>query len=62
MPNWCGNTLTLTHEDTEMIVRAKAAFAEGRLLEEFIPIPAILKGTTSPNREGNAEELRAQCG
>ena len=62
MPNWCGNTLTLTHADPEMIVRAKAAFVEGRLLEEFIPVPAGLKGTTSPNRDGTAEELRAQYG
>jgi hypothetical protein len=62
MPNWCSNTLTLVHDDSEMISRAKSAFAEGRLLEEFIPIPAALKGTTSPNREPNAEELRAQCG
>jgi hypothetical protein len=62
MPNWCGNTLTLTHADPEMIVRAKAAFAEGRLLDEFIPVPAGLKDTTSPNRDGTAEELRAQYG
>lgn len=62
MPNWCGNTLTLTHADPEMISRAKAAFAESRFLAEFIPIPAVLNGTTSPNREGNAAELREQCG
>jgi hypothetical protein len=62
MPNWCGNTLTLTHSDPEMIVRAKAAFAEGRLLDEFIPVPAGLKDTTSPSRDGSAEELRAQYG
>ena len=61
MPNWCGNTLTISHEDPEMIVRAKAAFAEGRFLNEFIPVPACLKDTTSPNRD-NAEEIRAQCG
>jgi hypothetical protein len=40
MPNWCGNTLTITHEDSEMIVRAKAAFAEGCFLNKFIPNPA----------------------
>jgi hypothetical protein len=62
MPNWCGNTLTLTHEDPAMIRRAKAAFAEGCLLEEFIPVPAGLKGTTSPNRDGTAEELREKYG
>ena len=39
MPNWCGNTLTLTHEDPDMIRRAKAAFAEGTFLQEFIPNP-----------------------
>jgi hypothetical protein len=61
MPNWCGNTLTLTHEDPAMITRAVEAFAEGRLLAEFIPIPTALRNTTSPNRD-NAEELRAQCG
>jgi hypothetical protein len=62
MPNWCGNTLTISHEDPDMIVRAKAAFAEGEFLNEFIPVPAGLKGTTSPNREPSAEELKAQYG
>jgi len=61
MPNWCGNTLTISHEDPAMIRRAKDAFAESRFLNEFIPVPACLKDTTSPNRD-NAEELRAQCG
>ena len=61
MPNYCGNTLVITHEDSEMIVRAKAAFVEGRLLDEFIPVPAGLKDTTSPN-QSNADELRAQYG
>jgi hypothetical protein len=45
MPNWCGNTLTISHEDPEMIVRAKAAFANGEFLNEFIPVPADLKET-----------------
>jgi hypothetical protein len=40
MPNWCGNTLTISHEDPAMIVRAKAAFAESRFLSEFIPDPS----------------------
>jgi hypothetical protein len=43
MPNWCNNTLTLEHEDPAMIARAKAAFLNGRLLDEFIPVPADLK-------------------
>jgi hypothetical protein len=45
MPNWCANTLTISHEDPTMIVRAKAAFAEGEFLNEFIPVPEDLKIT-----------------
>jgi hypothetical protein len=42
MPNWCSNTLELTHDDPAMIARAKTAFDEGRLLDEFIPVPKEL--------------------
>jgi len=42
MPNWCNNYLELEHEDPAMIERAKKAFAEGKLLEEFCPVPASL--------------------
>jgi hypothetical protein len=42
MPNWCNNTLELQHEDPAMIERARKAFAEGKLLEEFCPVPASL--------------------
>jgi len=63
MPNWCANTLTLTHEDPEMIARAKAAFAAGKFLNEFIPVPRALADTTSPNRDQiSAETLREQYG
>ena len=43
MPNWCNNTLTLEHENPAMVARAKAAFLNGRLLAEFIPVPTDLK-------------------
>jgi hypothetical protein len=43
MPNWCNNTLTLEHEDPAMIARAKTAFADGRFLAEFIPVPESLQ-------------------
>jgi hypothetical protein len=42
MPNWCNNTLELSHEDPAMIERAKRAFAEGKLLNEFVPVPPSL--------------------
>ena len=42
MPNWCNNTLELHHEDPAMIERAKRAFADGKLLNEFAPVPESL--------------------
>ena len=39
MPNWCSNTLTLTHEDLDQIARAVAGFKNGRLLDELVPMP-----------------------
>ena len=47
MPNWCNNTLTLEHEDPAMIARAKAAFAEGKFLHEFVPVPLCLTETVA---------------
>jgi len=43
MPNWCNNYLELEHEDPAMIERAKTAFADGRLLDEFCPVPKALQ-------------------
>ena len=40
MPNWCENSLRLSHSDPVMISRAAAAIEADRLLEEFIPRPA----------------------
>ena len=63
MPNWCGNTLTLTHEDPAMIERAKNAFCAGKFLNEFIPVPRELADTTSPNSDApSAEKLKKQYG
>ena len=42
MPNWCDNTLTLTHEDPTQIDRAITAFREGKLCQEFQPMQAEL--------------------
>jgi len=47
MPNWCNNTLTLTHTEPAMIERAKTAFLDGKLLNEFIPVPKELLNTTA---------------
>ena len=45
MPNWCLNTVELTHEDPKMIARAKSAFLDKGLLNEFVPVPESLRIT-----------------
>lgn len=47
MPNWCNNTVTLEHEDPAMIARARAAFANGTFLHEFVPVPLCLVESVS---------------
>lgn len=61
MANWCDNNLLLIHDDPEMITRAVQGFNEGNFLNEFIPVPAMLNKTTSPNKE-NADGMRQQYG
>jgi len=39
MPNWCNNTLNISHEDPAMIERAKTAYKAGKFLQEFVPFP-----------------------
>lgn len=53
MPNWCNNSLTLTHDDPAMIKKAADALKEGTFLQTFIPIPKELQDTTSPAKEGS---------
>ena len=61
MPNWCNNTLTLTHEDPAMIQRAKEALDRGEFLQEFIPVPQDLKDTVSGSMgEDHREAHEAQ--
>jgi hypothetical protein len=64
MPNWCNNYLELEHDDPEMITRARKAFNEGRLLEEFCPVPKslhIVAGSVGdPDEQKKLEEQTAQ--
>ena len=50
MPNWCNNTLELSHTEPAMIEQAVKAFRAGALLNEFVPIPQDLHITAG--REG----------
>ena len=63
MPNWCNNTLNIRHEDPAMIERAKKAFADGKFLEEFIPVPSslhIVSGRVGEKDSPEQIELEAQ--
>jgi len=42
MPNWCSNSLSISHKDPAMISRAKKAFEDARFFDEFVPIPKDL--------------------
>lgn len=39
MPNWCTNTASFSHDNSEMIKQIKAAIGQGNLFEEFAPLP-----------------------
>lgn len=63
MPNWCNNTLEIAHSDPAMIERARVAFKEGRLLEEFCPVPKelhIVAGRVGDDTDPKQIELEAQ--
>ena len=61
MPNWCYNTLEITHEDPAMIARAKTAFLGEGLLNEFVPVPESLRITAGYLGDGAEQKaLEAQ--
>lgn len=49
MPNWCYNTVSVSHEDAAMIARFVEATKSGNLFNEFVPMPDALRDTTSPS-------------
>lgn len=48
MPNWCDNTLEITHPDIKMMRRFVKAWNRNRVFDEFIPVPEELSITASP--------------
>jgi hypothetical protein len=56
MPNWVNNSVELYHNDPAMLERARQAYKDGRLLDEFIPVPEALKITAG--YLGDGEEQR----
>jgi hypothetical protein len=47
MPNWCSNSVTITHEDPEKIAALAAAMEKGKFLNHIIPVPQSLLDTMS---------------
>ena len=43
MPNWCNNTVEIYHSDPAILERVRTSFNDGRLLDEFIPVPKDLQ-------------------
>ena len=43
MPNWCNNTITISHPDMAMMKRVVKGYNQNRLLSEFIPVPLELR-------------------
>ena len=39
MPNWCMNTLTVSHTDKDMVQKFADAWNTGAVCEQFIPKP-----------------------
>lgn len=70
MPNWCMNSVYIGHDDPAAIDRMEEAYRAGRLLEEFVPVPAALKAEGATTRGGPdaavydkiREDNRAQFG
>ena len=42
MPNWCDNSISISHADPAMMQRLDNAFKEGKFLNEFVPCPIEL--------------------
>jgi len=47
MPNWCDNTVVITHEDDAFIQRIEDAYHADKLISEFYPCPQELQDTTA---------------
>ena len=55
MPNWCNNTLTITHKDADTMdnLMAQVRAGDGDLFQFIKPMPEELRDTTSPDDSPN---------
>ena len=63
MPNWCNNSVTITHTDPAKITALADAFAEARFCEAVIPTPECLTrdGATTSGGANAAEYERIRA-
>ena len=59
MPNWCNNTLYLSHDDDSMIQKVEDAYRADKLISEFYPCPPELTETIS-GRAGDSDSYAQQ--
>ena len=62
MPNWCNNTVEIYHQDPAMLERVRKGFNEGKLLNEFLPVPEdlqIVAGRVGDDNDPKQIELEA---
>jgi hypothetical protein len=65
VPNWCSNYISVRGFNAAEIKRLADAFDAGEFCDAVIPVPEILKDTTSPVQPGDeeaAEARRKACG
>lgn len=51
MPNWCNNTITISHSDPAMMDRVFNSLSQGKFLNEFFPCPAELHEHSAPQQD-----------
>lgn len=56
MPNWCENTVTITHSDPFKIKALEDAMLEGKFLNHVIPVPEDLQITAGFLGDGDAQK------
>ena len=56
MPNWCNNSISITHPDPAKLEALAQAVREGKFLNHIIPVPEDLQITAG--RLGDGEEQR----
>ena len=58
MPNWCNNTMTISHPDPAMVQKAADAWNSGAFLDTLIPCPSELRETVKGWTNDEAEQKK----